>query len=277
MIPKSEILFKGRAQHLPISTVEKDYVISWVLAGIFQHSLFANSWIFKGGTCIKKCYFGNYRFSEDLDFTVIEPKSLSHPFLEKAFSEIGEWIYESCGIQIKKVGFEFYRNLSGGTSFQGRLNYIGPLKPHVNFPKLKLDLTAEERIVSPPEKRTILHNYSDPLPSIQATCYPFDELFAEKLRALGQRARPRDLYDVIHLHQSQLNQKPNVAKILKEKCAYKNIPTPNMKQLEAHENLKQLKQNWENMLKHQLPKLDPFEKYWSLLPDVFAALERGEL
>ncbi len=49
--------------------IEKDYVLSWVLAGIHMHEATKNSWIFKGGTCLKKCYFETYRFSEDLDFT----------------------------------------------------------------------------------------------------------------------------------------------------------------------------------------------------------------
>lgn len=51
------------------TTVEKDYVLSWVLYGISQN-LKLSEWFFKGGTCLKKCYFETYRFSEDLDFTV---------------------------------------------------------------------------------------------------------------------------------------------------------------------------------------------------------------
>jgi hypothetical protein len=31
----------------------------------------SNQWVFKGGTCLKKCYIETYRFSEDLDFTVL--------------------------------------------------------------------------------------------------------------------------------------------------------------------------------------------------------------
>jgi Nucleotidyl transferase AbiEii toxin, Type IV TA system len=52
--------------------VEKDYVLGWILAGIYGHEELAESWVFKGGTCLKKCYFETYRFSEDLDFTLRE-------------------------------------------------------------------------------------------------------------------------------------------------------------------------------------------------------------
>jgi predicted nucleotidyltransferase component of viral defense system len=69
MILKQEIISLATMLKLLPTTVEKDYVISWVLYGISMHSKLTK-WFFKGGTCLKKCYFDTYRFSEDLDFTV---------------------------------------------------------------------------------------------------------------------------------------------------------------------------------------------------------------
>ena len=69
MIDKREILEAASSYSLQPSIVEKDYVLGWILAGIYAHEELAESWIFKGGTCLKKCYFETYRFSEDLDFT----------------------------------------------------------------------------------------------------------------------------------------------------------------------------------------------------------------
>jgi predicted nucleotidyltransferase component of viral defense system len=57
---------------LAARVIEKDYVLGWVLAGIFNHPVIGSSWVFKGGTCLKKCFFETYRFSEDLDFTLSE-------------------------------------------------------------------------------------------------------------------------------------------------------------------------------------------------------------
>ena len=57
---------------LVANVIEKDYVLGWVLAGISNHTKVGHSWVFKGGTCLKKCYFETYRFSEDLDFTLTE-------------------------------------------------------------------------------------------------------------------------------------------------------------------------------------------------------------
>ena len=69
MIPKNEVLSIAPERGLLPNVVEKDYVLGWLLMGIAGHPLLCN-WVFKGGTCLKKCFFETYRFSEDLDFTV---------------------------------------------------------------------------------------------------------------------------------------------------------------------------------------------------------------
>ena len=76
MIDKREILEAASALGLLPNVVEKDYVLGWLLAGINAHPDLAASWVFKGGTCLKKCYFETYRFSEDLDFTLRDESQL---------------------------------------------------------------------------------------------------------------------------------------------------------------------------------------------------------
>ena len=66
MITKAKLLERARAQGLLPKTVEKDYVLGWVLAAISVHARLS-TWVFKGGTCLKKCFFETYRFSEDLE------------------------------------------------------------------------------------------------------------------------------------------------------------------------------------------------------------------
>jgi hypothetical protein len=65
MIDRREILEAASSFSLLPNVVEKDYVLGWILAGIDAHEELAESWVFKGGTCLKKCYFETYRFSED--------------------------------------------------------------------------------------------------------------------------------------------------------------------------------------------------------------------
>ncbi|MCG8554149.1 MAG: nucleotidyl transferase AbiEii/AbiGii toxin family protein [Proteobacteria bacterium] len=63
MIPKAAVLERARIQGLQATTVEKDYVLGWVLWAITEDEVL-NRWVFKGGTCLKKCFFETYRFSE---------------------------------------------------------------------------------------------------------------------------------------------------------------------------------------------------------------------
>ena len=57
---------------IPWEVLERDYLLSWVLAGISQTQVLQDTLVFKGGTALRKCYFGDYRFSEDLDFSALE-------------------------------------------------------------------------------------------------------------------------------------------------------------------------------------------------------------
>lgn len=264
----------SREFSLEAKTVEKDYVLGWLLAGIASHSLLFEKWIFKGGTCLKKCYFETYRFSEDLDYTLLDKNQVDEKFLVESFSQIADWIYDAVGIEIPKdtIKFEIYENSFGRQAIEGKIGYVGPLQQRSSLARIKLDLTTEEILVKPPDLREVHHPYTDkPTNGMVANCYSFAEVFAEKIRALSERARPRDLYDVIHLYRHiYQNANPNlVSEILAKKCAYKFIPVPTMTQIENHPNLHELKAEWKSMLAHQLPTLPPFEPFWEELPNVF--------
>ena len=90
MIKKIEILTKAKELNLKPDIVEKDYVLNWILAGIAADPVLSKSQIFKGGTCLKKCFFENYRFSEDLDFTLTDQETLNSEFLAAQFNQIAK-------------------------------------------------------------------------------------------------------------------------------------------------------------------------------------------
>ena len=100
MISKQEILSVASAMKLYPSTVEKDYVLSWVLYGISKHPQLSE-WLFKGGTALKKCYFETYRFSEDLDFTAPSNSIYNKNNIKNALNEIAEFVYEQTGMNLK--------------------------------------------------------------------------------------------------------------------------------------------------------------------------------
>lgn len=275
MIDKSELLDFAKVFDLPIETVEKDYVLGWILAGIEQEPAIHSSWLFKGGTCLKKCYFETYRFSEDLDFTLPDKTHINIETLKGMLVRIAEWINAQSGIQIPEntIEFELFQNPRGNPSIQGKVGYIGPLRRGVgSITKIKLDLTNDEVVSLPPAIQEIYHPYSDkPASGFHARCYAYEEIFAEKVRALAERARPRDLYDVIHLyrHDHLLTDKKLVLNTLIEKCHFKKIDVPTLEGIEKHPRRGELDSEWENMLRHQLAALPPIQSFLEELPIFF--------
>ena len=272
MIDRAEVLTIAGERDLRVDMIEKDYVLGWLLAGIFAHPALGPAWMFKGGTCLKKCFIETYRLSEDLDFTVEEASQLDEGFLEDAFREIAEWMYDHSGIDVstQRPQFRALRNPRGGLQIEGRVYYRGPMQPRGSLPRIKLDLTADERMVHPPVERAISHPYSDgPEASMTARTYSLTELVGEKIRALGERARPRDLYDVISLFRRQ-DLRPEASEalqVLREKCDFKGIAVPDLPSLQPFR--KEMESDWEVMLGHQLPAVPPIESFWSGIPEMF--------
>ena len=242
------------------AVIEKDYVISWILCGISSNPFLSKHLFFKGGTCIKKCYFDSWRFSEDLDFT-IEP--LNQPVnideVKKNILNCLEFVKSESGIDcfvsepiFKTKKFPFYLEV--------RIYYRGPRNARIPA-CIRLDILSSEKVEETAVFRQINHKYLDKLtnnPKIQ--CYSFDELFAEKIRAMGERSLPRDLYDIVNLYKmGKLTN--NVRNILKNKCLNKNVEFPTLKSVTESKYYLELKSEWENMLKHQLSKLPEIDEY----------------
>jgi len=274
MIDKREILDAASTFHLLPNVIEKDYVLGWLLGGIHAHPELSESWIFKGGTCLKKCYFETYRFSEDLDFTLRDERRLDEAFLRPVLQEVVAWVADQSGLSIPpdQLAFDIYANPRGRRSCQGKIGYRGPVSPTSGgWPKIRLDLTADEALVLPAVRREVFHPYTDrPTDGLWINCYAYEEAFGEKLRALSERTRPRDLYDVVTLYRHE-DSRPSASRlrdVLQQKCAYKQIPLPTMAALSSHRPA--LEQMWADMLDHQLPVLPPLNDFWDELPSIFA-------
>jgi len=108
---------------IPVKTIEKDYVLSWVLIGIAKSKIY-EILSFKGGTALKKFYFPNYRFSEDLDFTLL--KNISIEDLNKMLQEVYAVVLDSSNIELVLKNNEKHPN--GYTFF---INFSGPLGAHI--------------------------------------------------------------------------------------------------------------------------------------------------
>jgi len=188
---------------------------------------------------------------------------------------------EETGIAFFKDRFKFkiIKKENGKYSAQGKIHYNGPLRRRDGVASIKLDLTSDEILVLKAEKRKVHHPYTDePSQGIKMKCYAFEEVLAEKIRALAQRARPRDLYDVVHFFRNRgLIENPKlVYSVLEKKCLYKKIAIPTYQHIKEHEKIDELEPQWDYMLTHQLSNLPMFESFWNDLPLFFDWLV-GEL
>jgi predicted nucleotidyltransferase component of viral defense system len=255
LIDRREILEMAERVSLIPHTVEKDYALGWLLAGIYAHEELKDKWLFKGGTCLKKCFFETYRFSEDLDFTLLDAGHIDEAFLKRVFAEVGAWVYDRSGIEMPadRQDFEFFRNPRDNIACQGKVSYRGPISSR-DLPRIKLDLTADERVVLPPKRVKIFHPYTDAPPDgIEVLAYDYVEAFAEKFRALGERTRPRDLYDVVQLYRNAEARPGQVEflAVLRQKCEFKGIEIPQIAVLEPHRS--DLEAGWQHMLAASTP------------------------
>jgi predicted nucleotidyltransferase component of viral defense system len=103
MIPQRNIslisntLQSSGGERIPEAVIERDYVLAWLLTGLADHPL-REVLAFKGGTALRRCWFENYRFSEDLDFTLTRPTSLKH--ILAGLNEIFTAVEAACGMRI---------------------------------------------------------------------------------------------------------------------------------------------------------------------------------
>jgi predicted nucleotidyltransferase component of viral defense system len=278
MISKEEIGRISVVKNLDASQIEKDYVLGWMLAAIAQNKRLANTWIFKGGTCIRKCYFEDYRYSEDLDFTV--DRAFDLEAIRDAIHNASLWIYKNSGIDIDVTRslFDAVRNPSNQFIIQGRIFYHGPISPVAKrqWPRIKFDITSDEIVAEPSEQRSIIHPYSDysEIHNLKVATYSLTEILAEKIRALFERTRPRDLYDVVEIFNMmpELNAE-KLKLILKKKCSFKKISCLDLSALKTDACIA----GWQSQLSKQLQELPSFEYYLNQFNQIYIQLGLNNL
>ncbi len=179
-------------RRIPEAVLERDYCLAWFLAGLSQSKL-RDLLIFKGGTALKRCHFGDYRFSGDLDFTLARRVEFAE--IRAGLEEVYEVVAQGSGI---RFSFEAEDRQTHINSYTFYLRYQGPL-PTSNT--VKVDITVAEILLFPVEHLPVLRTYPEfedvpedrPVP-----VYSLNEIATEKIVALQDRARnePRDLYDL---------------------------------------------------------------------------------
>jgi len=190
-------LAREGGRRIPEVVLERDYCLAWFLVGL-SRSRVREKLVFKGGTALKRCYFGDYRFSEDLDFSLVEELPIEE--ILGGFEDVYDEVQRASGVVFRFSREDRAAHLNSHTFY---LAYEGPL-PSTSTKEVKVDVTINERFVCPLEERPIVRGYEEyaDLPEdCPVRVYSLDEVAVEKVLALTDRARnePRDLYDVWYL------------------------------------------------------------------------------
>ena len=253
MIKPSEIQQKAIKAEVRDQQIEKDYILSWILRGISQHPTLSKIIVFKGGTVLKKVYFEDYRFSEDLDFTLLD-NNIPNELIFSIFRETFAFVKEEANIPLDIIDNNEHED--GGINFY--ISYVGPLGGQGNNKSVKVDISRSEQLVFAPVMKSAFIGYSD-LEEHQLLCYPLEEVLVEKLRSVMQRMQARDYYDIWYLleqHGMGIDFY-NTEFIIK--CNSKNLNA-----VDFHKKLKertaQYKARWKSSLQDQIKNLPDFEQ-----------------
>jgi predicted nucleotidyltransferase component of viral defense system len=262
MIPQKNLsllsnrLAKEGGRRIPETILERDYCLSWFLVGLSRTSL-RDRLAFKGGTALKKCYFGDYRFSEDLDFTLYEETLWDD--IQRELYFVFKQTQEASGVDINLDRMDRHQHQNSHTFY---LTYEGPL-PRTREKTVKVDITIREQIVFSLMDCPILHGYKEyeDLPEDAILrAYSLDEIAVEKIIALLDRARnePRDLYDIWYLVTNGYVRLSDLYNAIEKKLAFRES---NLEQVSDVFEIKEAryKKLWGIRLATQMTSLPEFD------------------
>ncbi|HEU4401826.1 MAG TPA: nucleotidyl transferase AbiEii/AbiGii toxin family protein [Candidatus Polarisedimenticolia bacterium] len=269
---------------LPWEVLERDYLLSWILAGIMQVEVLRDSLVFKGGTALKKCYFGDYRFSEDLDFTGVESVptgTAMEAAVKEACVRAVQLLDPYAPVEILcERHTERDPHPGSQEAFDIRARFPWHRQPHT---RVMVEVALDEPLLRPPSWRSVFHDYGEPLKAEVAT-YSLEEIVAEKLRAILQhakalesrgwvRSRARDYYDLWRILGSSLARLDvsNFEALLREKCAIRNVASSRPDSFFPEAMLFQVEKTWAQWLGPLVPDLPSYER---VLADLRPLIEK---
>lgn len=263
MISEAEIRRLAPRLGVDLTIVDLDYALGCFLASLYRQPG-AIALAFKGGTCLRKCYYADYRFSVDLDFTLVQRRTREDlrqviEGAQNAAADDWEIDFLARPMTIEVVDDEY-----GMESYHARLYYRGPLRMRGDPRAIRLDVTTKEAIAFPLVERPLIHPYSDAAilsasaghPAVRVAAYDLMEILAEKFRALvGQRtyAISRDVYDLHELtarHDFDLGE---LATALPTKLAAKDMAMADVDVEAIARREQEFRSDWDRNLVHLLP------------------------
>jgi predicted nucleotidyltransferase component of viral defense system len=217
--------------------VERDYILTHVVAQLHRATpTDGGTLVFKGGTALRFIHIGDYRYSADLDFTVIGGD------VEPAIAALGD-VLEAA----RQHAALPYLDLTAGD--KPAITYIGPLggsKPR----NIKLDVATDEHVESIVQ-RTVLDVWPDLPDAVPLAVYPIEEIGAEKLRCIIQRVQCRDLYDLFRLTEDVGVSLAEIRPLFERKAQAMRID-PNSFSDRFEDRIERYKRRWNNEMGEHL-------------------------
>ena len=256
--------------------VEKDYALSYLLAAINYVDGLGENLVLKGGTALKKLYFADYRFSEDLDYSTRVMGAIEQidSLMETVVHSMDEMLSERGPFRVELELLQLKQPHPGDQkAYLVRVQFPEQRQP---LCRLKVEITVDEPILTPVEIRPVLHGFAEEI-DVRIPVYSLAEITAEKLRALLQsKARLqergwgasrvcRDYYDLWNLLQIPGLKSPDLIPLLNQKCVIRDVAYTSPNDFVSEDLLSVASNEWVQQLLPFVPDAPPAEE---LLPQV---------
>lgn len=268
MISTGEVQRTAGAFGLEPRVIDLDYVLGCYLCFLGNQSTIQKKWLFKGGTALRKCYFEEYCFSEDLDFTVLDIISVEN--LRNILRSTNIAMQDAIGIRTddRELVVDIIEDDYGRESYEARIYYYGPWNYGGSPRSIRIHTNRDESLVFPTNMLSVFHQYSDreELPAATLQVYCLEEMMTEKLRAFsGQRkqAIPHDIFDLYHLSRN-VDSIEKVVEAFPQKCQAKGISIDMIDIDRVRARRPEYENNWRQGLEYLIPTnlKVPFEVAW---------------
>ena len=271
---------------IPWHVLERDYLLSWVLAGISRVPELHQTLVFKGGTGSQEMLLrglpllrrpGLFESGDDV------PKGEAMEGLVRDACEAAARLldeYASVEIVCERYT-EGEPHPGSQEAFTIRARFPWQNRPQT---RVMIEATIDERILRPVDYRKVIHGYGEPL-EVEVQVYSLEEVIAEKLRAILQhsamfdrrgwtRSRARDYYDlwrVLSAYKRDLDS-AGFDSLLREKCAVRGVGFARPEDFFHDRMLAYVKRTWDQWLGPLVPGLPSFETVIDELRPQVAAL-----
>jgi len=273
---------QARKQGVRLDIIEKDYGISYLVAAIAETPALIPI-VLKGGTALRKAYYADYRFSEDLDYSTLDGRPL--PDLPEAINaavrRMAERLNERGPFMVTHEPLLLREPHPGGqAAYLVRVRFPGQRQA---LCRLKVEITVDEPVLLPVESRPLRHGFDEELPAMLRV-YALAEIVAEKLRALLQSARHlrergwgagrvcRDYYDLWSVLRHGDWQGCSIPDLVRRKSDLRGVTFSSPQDFLAEELLNVARREWQAQLLPFLSHPVPVEQVLSDLQILIPAL-----